>query len=297
MELPPALAVLPASSVLSPKAERWAIAHAMSPLGTLPMIFEVTFESPGSLGLNLRSLMIMPNVGAFDSLGRPRGGSDGPRKSARLRRSGCLVVLGVQPRLSRLVRQGDVMLTVNGTHLFGTDFDFDAVTQHITQAANPRTVRFLRSSSITAAEMAAAAATNIQPLAKFALSATPAPQSVVNEPARPVTLNWVDETVTTPPLRHALANATQPVPPLASASPAALPGPAHMPTPLHARPVSAAKPQHAAVADALPSLPFAPPQHFQAGAPNHATIAAMVASASARIPQQLKAPPPQPPHL
>ena len=307
MELAPALAVLPAANAFSPKAERWAIAHALSPLGTLPMIFEVTFESPGSLGLNLRSLTIAPNAGAFDSLGRPHGASEGPRKAARLRRTGCLVVLGVQPRLARLVRQGDVMLTVNGTHLFGTDFDFDAVTQHITKAAMPRTVRFLRSSSTTAAEMAAAAATNVEPLAKFALSATPAPQGALNEPTHPAILTWVNEAVTTPPIRRALANATQPVLPPASApfsapaaprmiSPPAPPGPSHMPTPIHARPVSAAKPQNVTRTDGqLPSLPFAPPPHFQAGAPNHATIAAMVASASARIPQQLKAaPPPQP---
>eukprot|EP00752_Nemacystus_decipiens_P012140 g10763.t1 len=93
------------------------------------LVYEVVFPQPGALGLNLRSYFVQNSAGA--RLGLPEYGS--------------LVVLDCQNAwLTTVVHSGDLLISINGEKLTGTNFSFAESISMCSRAPLPRVFRFAR---------------------------------------------------------------------------------------------------------------------------------------------------------
>ena len=138
------------SAVLPGKTDvnrRWPERLLSTFYPTAAFAYEVTFMQQSSLGLQLRPLLLTYSVA---------GGK---------RTLGCCVVIDASQSPTQLVQAGDILVSVNGLSLIGSQsqageqrdnqkdssggFSFDSSVKAISQAVAPRTIRFLRTAGLS----------------------------------------------------------------------------------------------------------------------------------------------------
>eukprot|EP00903_Cladosiphon_okamuranus_P011783 g11075.t1 len=118
---------VPRSARAYTAADHASVANAREHHASL--VYEIVFPQPGALGLNLRSYFVQNPAGA--RLGVPEYGS--------------LVVLDCQNAwLRTVVNSGDLLISINGKKLTGTNFSFADSISMSTGASLPRVFRFAR---------------------------------------------------------------------------------------------------------------------------------------------------------
>lgn len=116
-------------------SRRWMDRVSSSFALSAAFTYEVTFPTQQSLGINLKVHGISYSAG---SGGRILGC--------------CIVVETINTKIASIILPGDILLKVNGASLLGSPkegFDFDKVTQLISTAPSPRTIKILRPAGIS----------------------------------------------------------------------------------------------------------------------------------------------------
>lgn len=176
----PALVSNPANafSYVAGKADvnrKWHDRVLSSFMPTASFTYELTFPSAyASLGLQLR-----PHLFPYSITGSRRA-------------LACCIVIDATACPSTLVQPGDVLLSVNGSLLLAMEnscevsYSFDASVRTISQAAQPRTIRFLRGAGlspnlrVSPAEVILLAGEGHSSVARYTLAPTPTPTGSVS---------------------------------------------------------------------------------------------------------------------
>ena len=170
------------AAILPGKADvnrRWPERLTSSFYPTAAFAYEVTFTHQSSLGLQLRPLMLTYSLA---------GGK---------RTLGCCVVIDASLSPSPQVQAGDILVSVNGQSLIGAQpqasseqresqrdssggFSFDASVKAISQAAAPRTIRFLRTAGLSVNQQLSPAEASLlvydhHPVAKYTVEQSSVP--------------------------------------------------------------------------------------------------------------------------
>ncbi|KAG5187051.1 hypothetical protein JKP88DRAFT_254199 [Tribonema minus] len=140
-------------------ANEGALACAMAHCPTC--IYEVTFPGAGTLGLNLRPVLLL------------RGARAGPLAAPRI----CVEVKDVQQQfLTTVIQPRDLIVAVNGRVLGGAAFTFEKAIAMLSTAPPPRTLRFARIPALDPLEVELS--TRVTPCATFDIQLPPSPSDM-----------------------------------------------------------------------------------------------------------------------